>query len=89
MSIRARTEQERSMETERNTEPTSSSAPKVGERMTVYWGVAGARVYQIDECIGWRDGGWLVVANRRRRYIVTRAVDASAETSRWVGWPFM
>ena len=57
--------------------------------MTVYWGVVGARVYQIDECIGWRDDGWLVIANRRRRYVVTRAVDTSAEMSPWVGWPFM
>jgi hypothetical protein len=89
MSIRARTSPERGMETERGSERKSSGAPQVGERMTVYWGVAGARVYQIDECIGWRDDGWLVIANRRRRYIVTRAVDASAETSPWVGWPFM
>jgi len=77
------------METDRDIAKTSSSAPKIGERMTVYWGVAGARVYQIDECIGWRDEGWLVIANRRRRYVVTRAVDASAETSPWVGSPFM
>ena len=77
------------METERDIEQKSSSAPKVGERMTVYWGVVGARVYQIDECLGWRDEGWLVIANRRRRYIVTRAVDVGTETSPWVGWPFM
>jgi len=89
MSIRARTSREHNVETQRDTERASSRAPKVGDRMTVYWGVAGARVYQIDECIGWRDDGWLVIANRRRRYIVTRAVDASAETSPWVGWPFM
>ena len=88
MSIRARTS-ERGVETERDIEQKSACGPKVGERMTVYWGVAGARVYQIDECIGWRDDGWLVIANRRRRYIVTRAVDVSAETSPWVGWPFM
>lgn len=77
------------METERDTDRKSSSAPEAGERMTVYWGVAGARVYQIDECIGWRDDGWLVIANRRRRYIVKRAVETSTETSPWVGWPFM
>ena len=77
------------METGRETERKSSTAPKVGDRMTVYWGVAGARVYQIDECIGWRDDGWLVIANRRRRYVVTRAFDASVETSPWVGCPFM
>ena len=51
------------METERSTERKSSRAPKVGERMTVYWGVVGARVYRIDECIGWRDDGWLVNYN--------------------------
>ena len=89
MSIRARTSRKSGVETERDIERTSSRAPQIGERMTVYWGVAGARVYEIEECLGWRDEGWLVIANRRRRYIVTRSVDAIIETSPWVGWPFM
>ncbi|MEO8336480.1 MAG: hypothetical protein ABI664_15985 [bacterium] len=89
MSIRARSSGALPLETESAIDRKAARAPEVGERMTVYWGVAGARVYQIDECIGCRDDGWLVIANRRRRYIVTRAVDANADSSPWVGWPFM
>lgn len=68
-------------------ETATARSPMAGERLIVILGMAGgSRVYEIDECLGKWNDGWLVVANRRRRYFVTFDRPAREGRSTWVGW---
>ncbi len=69
---------------------TDARPPVVGEQMRVTWGLPnGPRVYTIDEIIGRWNHGWLVIANRRRRYFVTLGTAARDGVVTWTGWSFI
>ena len=68
-------------------EASTERCPAAGDRLKVILGLAGgSRVYEIDECVGKWNHGWLVMANRRRRYFVTFDRPGLEGRATWIGW---
>lgn len=61
--------------------------PNAGEQIIVILGPSGgSRVYDIDESLGKWNNGWIVMANRRRRYFVTFDRPGLDGQPNWIGW---